>query len=51
MPGERIVTTEVFEGAPPSDAGDVLNTIDFVELGGRTRVDLMVDAPTRRSAT
>ena len=47
LPGERIVTTEVFEGAPPSDAGDVLNTIDFVDLGGRTRVDLMVDAPNK----
>jgi uncharacterized protein YndB with AHSA1/START domain len=47
VPGERIVTTEVFEGAPPSDAGDVLNTIDFVDLGGRTRVDLMVDAPNQ----
>jgi uncharacterized protein YndB with AHSA1/START domain len=47
VPGARIVTTEVFEGAPPSDAGDVLNTIDFVGLGGRTRVDLLVEAPSQ----
>ena len=36
LPGERLVTTEVFEGAPPSDAATVLNTVDFVDLGGRT---------------
>ena len=33
-PEQRIVTTEVFEGAPPSDAGDVLN-VDHVLRGRR----------------
>src|ERR671916_792592 len=33
VPGERIVNTEVFEGAPPSDA---LNTVTFGEAGGGT---------------
>src|SRR5690606_16434900 len=35
VPGERIVTTEVYEGAP-SSAGDVVNTVTFEESGGRT---------------
>jgi uncharacterized protein YndB with AHSA1/START domain len=46
-PEERIVTTEVFEGAPPSDAGDVLNVITFSEADGRTRLDLLVQCPNR----
>ena len=51
VPDERIVTTEVFEGAPPSDAGDVFNVITFAEADGRTTVDLLVQAPTARSVT
>ena len=47
VPDERIVTTEVFEGAPPSDAGDVLNVITFAEADGRTTVDLLVQCPNR----
>ncbi len=47
VPDERIVTTEVFEGAPPSDAGDVFNVITFAEADGRTTVDLLVQCPNR----
>jgi uncharacterized protein YndB with AHSA1/START domain len=47
VPEERIVTTEVFEGAPPSDAGDVLNVVTFSESGGRTTLELLVQCPNR----
>jgi uncharacterized protein YndB with AHSA1/START domain len=47
VPEERIVTTEVYEGAPPSDAGDVLNVVDFVERDGRTTLDLLVQCPNQ----
>ena len=47
VPEERIVTTEVYEGAPPSDAGDVLNVVTFAEAGGRTTLDLLVQCPNR----
>ena len=46
-PEQRIVTTEVFEGAPPSDAGDVLNVITFSETDGRTTLELLVQCPNR----
>jgi uncharacterized protein YndB with AHSA1/START domain len=46
-PVERIVTTEVFEGAPPSDAGDVLNVVTFTEADGRTTLDLLVQCPNQ----
>ena len=41
------MTTEVFEGAPPSDAGDVLNVITFSESDGRTTLELLVQCPNR----
>ena len=47
VPEQRIVTTEVFEGAPPSDAGDVLNVITFSEADGRTTLELLVQCPNR----
>ena len=47
VPEQRIVTTEVFEGAPPSDAGDVLNVITFAEADGRTTLELLVQCPNR----
>ena len=46
-PEERIVTTEVFEGAPPSDAGDVLNVVTFSETDGRTTLELLVQCPNQ----
>ena len=52
VPEQRIVTTEVFEGAPPSDAGDVLNVITFSR--GRRPHDARAARAvprTRRSAT
>jgi uncharacterized protein YndB with AHSA1/START domain len=48
VPGERIVTTEVYEGAPPApDDDDVLNVITFTEVEGRTLLELLVQTPSR----
>ena len=47
VPNERIVTTEVYEGAPdPNDEG-ALNIITFDEVAGRTTLTILVDAGTR----
>jgi uncharacterized protein YndB with AHSA1/START domain len=46
VPNERIVTTEVYEGAPPA-AEDVLNVITFTEVDGRTLLELLVKAPSK----
>jgi uncharacterized protein YndB with AHSA1/START domain len=41
VPGERIVTTEVFEGMPD---GAALNTMTFATLdGGRTKLSILVE--------
>jgi uncharacterized protein YndB with AHSA1/START domain len=48
VPGERIVTTEVYEGAPPAPEGeDVLNVITFTEVEGRTLLELLVKTPSK----
>jgi uncharacterized protein YndB with AHSA1/START domain len=48
VPDERIVTTEVYEGAPPPAEGDdVLNVITFTEVDGRTLLELLVKTPSR----
>jgi uncharacterized protein YndB with AHSA1/START domain len=48
VPGERIVTTEVYEGAPPAPEGeDVLNVITFTEVDGRTLLELLVKTPSK----
>ena len=46
---ERIVTTEVYEGAPPAPEGeDVLNVITFTEVsGGGTLLELLVQTPSK----
>jgi uncharacterized protein YndB with AHSA1/START domain len=46
---ERIVTTEVFEGAPPpaSDDEAVVNVVTFTEAGGRTTLEILVRCPSR----
>jgi uncharacterized protein YndB with AHSA1/START domain len=40
VPNERIVTTEVYEGAPE---GEALNTMTFTELDGRTILSILVE--------
>jgi uncharacterized protein YndB with AHSA1/START domain len=46
VPNERIVTTEVYEGAPPAEE-DVLNVITFTEVDGGTLLELLVQAPSK----
>src|SRR5688500_12158825 len=48
VPNERVVSTEVFEGAPgageyPSDDGGVLTTTTFTEVDGRTAMTQVVE--------
>ena len=48
VPDERIVTTEVYEGAPEPDPGDeVVNTVTLEEVDGRTRWTLVIQCPSR----
>src|SRR5215204_6357473 len=47
VPGERIVTTEVFEGMPDPDEDAVVNIVTFTEEDGRTRLELLVQAVSK----
>ena len=48
VPGERLVTTEVFEGAPPLPAADEpLNVVTFEEVDGRTILQLLVQTTSQ----
>ena len=48
VPNERIVTTEIYEGAPEAPDGDVpLNIIDFTEADGRTTLTLLVQTSSK----
>jgi uncharacterized protein YndB with AHSA1/START domain len=45
---ERIVTTEVYEGAPGGDDDPPLNVITFTEVDGRTTLELLVQCPSKQ---
>ena len=49
VPNERIVSTEVYEGAWQADAPDegTLNTATFSEADGRTTLTILVEAPSK----
>jgi len=47
VPNERIVTTEVYEGAPGGDADPPVNLITFTEIDGRTALEVLVQCPSR----
>ncbi len=50
VPNERIVSTEVYEGAPQPDDGPeqgTVNTATFAETDGRTTLTILVEAPSR----
>ena len=47
VPNERIVTTEVYEGAPGGDDDAAVNLITFTEVDGRTRLELLMQCPSR----
>jgi len=46
VPDQRLVTTEVFEGAPDNEA---VTTATFTDLGGRTRVEILVRHASRHA--
>jgi uncharacterized protein YndB with AHSA1/START domain len=47
VPNERIVSTEVYEGAPGGDEGGTLNTVTLDESDGRTTLTVLVHAPSK----
>jgi uncharacterized protein YndB with AHSA1/START domain len=49
VPNERIVSTEIYEGAPPMDGAEegTLNTATFTDAGGRTKLTVLVEAPNK----
>ena len=50
LPDQRLVTTEVYEGAPlppeQLEANATLNTVTFAEQGGRTLVTMLTECPS-----
>jgi uncharacterized protein YndB with AHSA1/START domain len=50
VPGERVVSTETYEGLPEGvseEDGTTVNTATFTETGGRTTLTLLVQAPSK----
>lgn len=53
VPNERVVTTEVFEGmpgetpGPDADEMGTLNTMTLTEVDGGTRIEVLVDCPSK----
>jgi uncharacterized protein YndB with AHSA1/START domain len=49
VPNERIVSTEVYEGAPQGEGPEqgTLNTATFTEADGRTTLEILVQAPSK----
>jgi uncharacterized protein YndB with AHSA1/START domain len=49
VPNERIVSTEVYEGAPQPDGPEqgTLNTATFTEADGRTTLTILVEARSK----
>ncbi len=48
-PGERIVQTEAFSGAPEPEANANVNTMTLTEQDGRTRMELLIQCVNRES--
>ena len=47
VPNEKIVSTEVYEGAPGGDENGTVNTVTLTETDGRTTMTTLVQAPSR----
>ena len=48
VPNERLVSTEVYEGAPAGEGDEgTLNTLTLTEKDGRTTVTILVQAPNQ----
>ena len=44
---ERVVTTEIFEGAPDAENNGTVNTVTLEEEDGRTTMTVLVDCPSK----
>ena len=44
---DRLVSTEVYEGAPGGDENGTLNVATFTEVDGRTVLEVLVQCPSR----
>jgi uncharacterized protein YndB with AHSA1/START domain len=47
VPNEKIVSTEVYEGAPGGDVNGTVNTITLTERDGRTTMTTLIQAPSK----
>jgi uncharacterized protein YndB with AHSA1/START domain len=47
VPNEKIVSTEVYEGAPGGDENGTVNTITLTERDGRTTMTTLIQAPSK----
>jgi len=47
VPGERLVTTEVYEGIPDAETHAALDTLTLTESDGRTTLTILVEHPTQ----
>jgi uncharacterized protein YndB with AHSA1/START domain len=49
VPNQRLVSTELFEGAPGATEDDAtVNTTTFTEVDGRTTLETLVECPTQQ---
>ena len=47
VPNERVVTTEVYEGAPDPENNGTVNTMTLEERDGRTTMTVLIDCPSK----
>ncbi|MEA2506364.1 MAG: hypothetical protein QOH48_982 [Actinomycetota bacterium] len=47
VPNERIVSTEVFEGAPDPESNGTVNTMTLKERDGRTTLTVLIQCPSK----
>jgi uncharacterized protein YndB with AHSA1/START domain len=47
VPKERVVTTEVFEGAPDPENNGTVNTMTLSEEDGRTTMTVLIECPSK----
>jgi uncharacterized protein YndB with AHSA1/START domain len=47
VPNERVVSTEVFEGAPDPENNGTVNTVTLQERAGRTTMTVLIECPSK----
>jgi uncharacterized protein YndB with AHSA1/START domain len=47
VPGERLVSTEVYEGIPDAEENAALDTLTLTEVDGGTLMTILVEHPTK----